>query len=128
MDTLIALSREKADSVQLAAAFEKYNNVGEPIIELFEKEPVKSFITNEWQDIASEMIDNKRYKSMFEIYDLLITDATIKDIFEVQLFYQYIDYKKSGLPGHMRIMLSERINNDAFFGGGSKTWINTILI
>ena len=113
MDTLIALSREKADSVQLAAAFEKYNNVGKPIIELFEKEPVKSFMSNEWRDIASEMIDNKRYKSMFEIYDLLITDATIKDVFEAQLFYQYIDYKKSALPGHMRIMLNERINNDA---------------
>ncbi|WP_167612616.1 TlpA family protein disulfide reductase [Maribellus sediminis] len=112
LDTLIALSRAKADSLQLAAAFEKYNSVGKPIIELFEKEPVKSFLANDWRDIASEMIDSKRYKSMLEICDQLITDAIIKDVFEAQLFYQYIDHQRSALPEYMKTMLNECVTND----------------
>ncbi|MFV0590268.1 MAG: TlpA family protein disulfide reductase [Draconibacterium sp.] len=111
LEVLFALTQKGADSLQLAKAMEKFNEVGKPIMELFEKEPVKDFMQNEWRNIASEKLDRVRYQGTLSIYDEVIPDKEIKDIFEAQLFYQYIDYHKSAMPKYMKTIMDERIES-----------------
>lgn len=107
------LRDEKADSVQISEASKPYMDNQKKILELFQREEVNAFLQNEWKEIVSVIFAKKRMESAFVTYDSIISDPILKDVFEAQKFYWYIDYKKSELPDDLYQWFKERITNPA---------------
>lgn len=108
------LRMENADSVTIAEATKPYADTGEKITELFKREDIKRFMEEEWHQIATDILAKKGIEAELASFDTLIKDPLLKEIFETQKFYWYIDYKKSGLPDDIYSMFKERIQNPVF--------------
>lgn len=103
------LQSEKADSTKIAEALIPFREVNKKLKQIYERDVVKNFLKDEWPNIATAILDKRVLDRDLVEIDSLITDPELKELFEVQKFYQLLDLKKTALPVYAYGQFKERI-------------------
>ncbi len=101
----------KADSAEISETMKPYKEIIEKKNELYNLEVVKKFFQDEWNAISSDLLDGKIIEADIAEMDSLITDPELRDIFEVNKFYWFLDWQRKPLNSYVYQLFKERISN-----------------
>lgn len=104
---------EKSDSTQRSEAVKPYIEVIKKMQKIQEKEEFKKFRNEEWPKLSSQILRKKMLDAELAVLDSLITDPQLKELFEVQKFYQVIYQDQTSLPDYVYQLFKERITSPA---------------
>lgn len=104
---------EKADSTRISEAAKPYIEDIKKMQEIQQREEVKKFITNDWPKLSIELLNKKMLDAEFAVLELLVTDPQLKELLEVQKFYDLIYQDQKSLSDTVYQLFKERITSPA---------------